>query len=253
MKFNRLQASISNNADQSPSLYMALCAIESLFADIEDNCGADISHCPVGDERLPSKLVWLCRIINEIYRDNSDDLQRNRSRLDAAMAKLKDTYHSLQESAGVVEHLADLRKEHMALQAKLAAQTAAASEYEDLKARCAQAQQELTRLSAFDPRQARAQLEQLTDEVSSRQAERKDLLEKLAQQQEIYAALQAQQVKYTAAAAEYEDLKARCDLVQQEITRLSAFDPHQAQTELEQLKEDFGEAGRATSLLTASC
>ena len=39
MKFNRLKASIANNASEEPSVYMAVCAIESLLRDLEDEAG----------------------------------------------------------------------------------------------------------------------------------------------------------------------------------------------------------------------
>ena len=141
MKFNHLQASISNNANQSPSLYMAFCAVESLFADLEDNCGAELSRCPVGDERLPSKLVWLCRVINEIYSNNDAELQRNRSRLDAAMEKLNETRQELEKSADVYERLENAKAEYAVLEQKLQNSGAAAEEYEKLSEKCRQAKQ----------------------------------------------------------------------------------------------------------------
>ena len=41
MKFERLKASIVNNAQEEPSVYMAVCAIESLLRDMEDESGLD--------------------------------------------------------------------------------------------------------------------------------------------------------------------------------------------------------------------
>ena len=69
MKFDRLQASILNNADQSPSLYMALCMAEALFADIESACGTDLSHCPVCGSILSLGAVEaedLCHLISAV-------------------------------------------------------------------------------------------------------------------------------------------------------------------------------------------
>ncbi len=184
MKFNRLQASISNNADQSPSLYMALCAIESLFADLEESYGSDINLCPVGDERLPSKLVWLCRVINEIYRDNSDELQRNRSRLDMAMEKLKETQKELEKSAAVCEELAKLNSEYAVLQQKLESNGAAAAEYEKISAKCRQAKQTLEQLGTFDFVAAENELKQLTADIALKEGEKSALLTKLNQTRE---------------------------------------------------------------------
>lgn len=181
MKFNRLQASISNNADQSPSLYMALCAVESLFADLEDNCGAEISRCPVGDERLPSKLVWLCRVINEIYWDQSDDLQRNRGRLDTAMEKLRDTQKKLEESSTVAEQLASLQAEYAVLERQLQGRTTAAEECELLAAKCQQAKRKLESLSTFNPNAAEAELRKLNADIASQENTKAALLAQLEQ------------------------------------------------------------------------
>ncbi len=170
MKFNRLQASISNNADQSPSLYMAFCAVESLFADLEDNCGSEISLCPVGDERLPSKLVWLCRIINEIYRDNSEELQRNRSRLDAAMEKLNETREKLEESASEQEKLEKIRAEYAVLEKRLQGSSSAAEEYEKLSAKCRQAKQTLEQLGTFDFSATEEELKKMTADIASKES-----------------------------------------------------------------------------------
>ena len=176
MKFNHLQASISNNANQSPSLYMAFCAVESLFADLEDNCGAELSRCPVGDERLPSKLVWLCRVINEIYSNNDAELQRNRSRLDAAMEKLNETRQELEKSADVYERLENAKAEYAVLEQKLQNSGAAAEEYEKLSEKCRQAKQTLEQLGTFDFASAEAELKKMTDEIDSKENAKASLL-----------------------------------------------------------------------------
>lgn len=190
MKFDRLQASISNNADQSPSLYMALCAVESLFADLEANSGSDISLCPLGDERLPSKLVWLCRVINEIYRDNSDELQRNRSRLDAAMEKLKETQKELEKSSAVCEKLTKLKEEYAVLNKKLQNNYSAAEEYEKLSAECLRAKQTLEQLDTFDFDAAKEELKELTAEVTLKESTKDALQAELEQARELAGTLQ---------------------------------------------------------------
>ena len=118
MKFDHLQASIVNNNDQTPNLYMALCMMESLVLDMEDSSGNELSRCPAGDERLTSKLVWLCRIINDIYKDHDEDLQRNRSRLDKALEKLNDTQRELDALATVTEQLEVVQKKYNELDEK---------------------------------------------------------------------------------------------------------------------------------------
>lgn len=184
MKFNRLQASIANNAHESPTLYMALCAVESLFADIEDACGTDLSLCPAGDERLPSKLVWLCRVVNEIYQDHSEDLQRNRSRLDAAMAKLQDAQKQLEDSAEVGQRLSELQADYRALEKKLLASTEAAEECEQLQKACAKAKRQLEELKSFDTLTAEAELRQLQEQIKTQESTQVSLRRQLEQARE---------------------------------------------------------------------
>ena len=120
MEFSRLKASIANNAGEEPSVYMAVCMIESLFDDIEDMTGQDVSACPSGSETLPTKLVWLCQTIRQIYEDKSDELVRNRSRLDKTMETLKRTEEELESFAKEGEELAGFQSQLKEKQADLA-------------------------------------------------------------------------------------------------------------------------------------
>lgn len=166
MKFNRLKASIANNLDQQPSIYMALCLVESLFEDIEDESGRDISECLMGDEGLSSKLVWLCRTINSIYDDKQDELQRNRARLDAAMEKLKKTEGQLADFAASAMQLAALQREHSSWEQKLLAAQENKRQCELLTQQCESARRQLEQLQDFDPAVANAHLTELTDRIA---------------------------------------------------------------------------------------
>ncbi len=224
MKFERLQASISNNADQSPSLYMALCAVESLFADLEDNCGSEVSQCPIGDERLPSKLVWLCRIINEIYRDKDDELQRNRSRLDAAMEKLKETQRKLEDSSAVADRLESLQAEYAALEQQLESSGVAAKKCEVLAQQCLQARQKLEQLKTFDPQAAHEELMRLNGEITAQEAAKAELQAQLTKADECVAELQQEvsrlQTKEQDMRQQYMALQAQKKETQGETARL---------------------------------
>lgn len=198
MKFNHLQASIANNRDQMPTLYMALCMVESLFSDLEEDSGVEIGCCPVGDERLPIKMIWLCRTINEIYQNNSEDLQRNRARLDAAVEKLKITRKQLEESAGVAEELARRKAEYAALEAKVRESRTAAEECEVLRAGCAEARKQLAVLQQYDPATVKAELEALNGKIVALEKTRGAVSEQLLR------------------------TKAVCDELQQEVNRLEA-------------------------------
>lgn len=166
MKFDRLNASISNNADQTPSLYMILCMVESLFEDVEAGCGTEIGQCPIGDERLPTKLIWLSRIINEIYKNKSEELQRNRARLDGAMEKLQQTQAELTGYSDAAKRLAALQAEYAQLQSSLKEGQDTVQRCSMLSAQCAEARQQLELLRAFDPGKAQDELAELTAEIS---------------------------------------------------------------------------------------
>ena len=195
MKFNHLQASITNNANQTPTLYLALCMVESLFLDVEDSCGTEISRCPTGDERLPTKLVWLCRFINDTYRDNSDDFQRGRARLEAAMGKLEDTQKRLEDFSAVTEQLTALKAEFSALDQKLRDQNAAAEECKKLKAKCDQAKQKLEALRQFNPVVAKAELEKLSRDITEQEGTKAALSDQLTQTRQSFAGLQQENAR----------------------------------------------------------
>lgn len=181
MKFDRLQASILNNADQMPSLYMAVCMVEALFADIETACGKELSHCPVGDEKLPSKLIWLCNNIRDIYTDNSDSLQRNRARLDSVIGRLDQIFAELEELEGISQRLEDQQAQYDDLQEQLETRKADAFAYEKLKASCDRADQQLELLRQFDPQAATAELAALTSQISALENEKNTLSAQLEQ------------------------------------------------------------------------
>ena len=181
MKFDHLRASIVNNSDQTPNIYMALCMVESLFLDMESESGKEINRCPAGDELLPSKLIWLCRTINEIYEDHDEELQRNRARLDAAVGKLKDTQDKLESLSSITKQMEALKEEYAALEQNLKARNAVAQKCEELRAQCAVAKQKLEALSRFDPADAKRELEKLSNSITEQEAARAALLKEVEQ------------------------------------------------------------------------
>ena len=91
MELKKLKNSIALNSNEKPSIYSAICMIETLFKDIKDESGVSIQNNPPGDEMLPTKLIWLCRAINEIYTANRTEFNRNTSKLDEKIKQLKET------------------------------------------------------------------------------------------------------------------------------------------------------------------
>lgn len=247
MKFNHLQASIRNNADQEPSLYLALCMVESLFSDVEDSCGTEISRCPVGDERLPAKLVWLCRFINDAYHDNSDDLQRGRARLDTAMEKLKDTQEELEDCAAVAERLAALKTELSALNEKLQARNAAAEECKRLNDECDRAKQKLEALSRFDPAAAKAELEKLSCDIAEQESTKAALSDQLSQAKQKNTQLQT---KCNALTLDISHKKAENEALSERLTR-SQEDLDAQQLEKERLNSELSDCLKKLDALQA--
>ena len=187
MQFDSLKASIANNSDQQPSIYMALCMVESLFDDMEEALGHEISQAPVGDDTLPNKLIWLSNTLMGIYADNQEDLNRNRARLDAAMKKLRSEQQALESMADDSRKLEQARQESAALQTALAQRKQLLQTYETTAAQCAAMKQELQQLHTFDPDAAQAQLTSLRQQIHDFSA-RKATLE---------ASLQAEQKTHT--------------------------------------------------------
>lgn len=167
MKFDRLKASVTNNSDQQPSIYMALCMVESLFADIEDEWGGSFSQCPAGDERLTNKLLWLIRSVNGVYNNKSDDLQRNRAKLDTAMAKLQDLEKELAQHAKTADRLAEAQKDCAKLEDKL-------RQANEKKQRCEALVKEADRLRAEIEELDKVDLVQVEQEIRIMRSRRED-------------------------------------------------------------------------------
>ena len=110
MRFKQLKASLENNAQTEPSIYMAVCLMETLIDDIEQESGLPLDECAEGDETLPTKLIWLCRTINSVYRTKESAFVRNKENLTKNLEKLRETEAALAGYAQTGQELADARK-----------------------------------------------------------------------------------------------------------------------------------------------
>ena len=119
MKFPRLNASITNNASEEPTIYMALCAFESLLGDMEDESGNRIEALNAGSDMLSTKLVWLCRVIKKVYQNNGEALGISSRLLPKAMDDITAIEGSLAEYVTTEAQLSSLKKQKAALTAKL--------------------------------------------------------------------------------------------------------------------------------------
>lgn len=166
MKFSRLSASIANNADEAPSIYMAICMVESLLDDIEDATGQEISGLPIGDDTLPTKMVWLCQAINQIYEEKGTELIRNRNRLDAAMKELNKVSTELESLSETAVRLSAVKIDLKEKQTALARVRAEREAYETIKEQCRQLQLEADSLQGFDQAAEEAKLRALQAETA---------------------------------------------------------------------------------------
>lgn len=265
MEFPRLNSSLALSASEQPTIYLALCLVESLFKDLEDTVGGDLSTAPTGDETLPTKMVWLSRKLQKIYTANSDALQRNRSRLDEMMQKLADSDAVLQSLAEQEERLQRLRAEKddmVQAEAKAerckAACDALAQEIKQAQDALAAQEAELSRLSevkqhllsaadAGKDRVAQAQsalaefraqtLAPLARELTDAQAELDALRQEKTAQEEILLQLGAQKEALQKEQAEADRCRAACEETQRERAQLrDAIAAQEAQ--LKQLSEE---------------
>lgn len=189
MKFERLKASIVNNAREEPSVYMAVCAIESLLRDLEDESGRPVDQLPAGDEMLSAKLIWLSRTLRGIYTSRSDDLQRSRSRLDRAMEELRHAEDTLGDLAQEEKRLAGLQTRQASLEQQLRqlreTHAACVSVQEQIDA----LQSELDALRALDPEKLQGELDRLRSQVSLLEGEQRELDSQLKSEQNALAGL----------------------------------------------------------------
>lgn len=168
MKFERLNSSISLNSSENPTIFMALCMIESLFKDMEETSGNDISKMDIGDEQVPTKMISLSRKLLKIYSENADEFERNRSRLDSMMEKIKEQERELAQTASVTEQLLDLRKKERELNRKLDETKKQKEDYERLVRECEQLKGEVDALNDFD-------LDEITQKIDRLKVEKETL------------------------------------------------------------------------------
>lgn len=234
MKFNRLKASIVNNASEEPSVYMAVCAIESLLRDLEEESGRPVEQLPAGDEMLSAKLVWLCRVLQRIYTGRSEELQRGRGKLDRAMSEQKTLEEELSRFAGEEERLARLLRQKEQLERELEQAKAANAECASVQEQTAALEQKLTRLRELDMDAEKARLAGLRSQTAQLEAEQKQLA----------ASLEAEQAQLTAAKSSRSETEKQIQSCAQEksrqLQRCAELDSHLQEIgdSLEQLRVD---------------
>lgn len=281
VQFKQLKASLANNAGAEPNLYMAVCLIETLFYDLEQESGVEPEKCADGDSTLPTKLIWLCKRISAIYREKEAGFVRNRENLAKAVTKLQETETALESFTDVGEQLTQAQKrlnraeerlkEARALQADVAAReqeaqqlerelerlqsldmTAAQARVTQLQQAVRQAAQALADFRAGEIEPRELELRQAGERQTAAEAEKAALdgqlaeaREKLQQAEKELAAAKALQADAEACTRRTEELKA--ELRQLEFTDMAA-----AREEAETLRKQVEQAGQALADYRAS-
>lgn len=242
MKFERLESSIELNREEEPSIFMALCMVESLFRDIRDVSGKDISENPLGDEMLPVRLAWLDRVVYNIYARNRTEFVRGLDRVDKMETMLQAEREELERVASAAEILKAKEAEAKTLAAQLEAAREAQQTWDRLTQECAEKRSELQKLQAVDPARAQAELNSLTAQVETLQKQQQGILEKQAALRSSLQELTGQQT--TAAETEKE-------LLRQQAAQTAALEQQKAENQrlAEELRAQKAELAR----LQAEC
>ena len=166
MQFKRLKASLENNAQAEPSIYTALCLMETLIYDIEQESGGlTLDKCAAGDDTLPTKLTWLCRKISAVYSAKESGFVRSRENLEKAMNKLRETESGLAGYADAERQLAETKEKLRETEARLEQAKALQSDAEALRKRTAELEEQLTRLKTMDRGAEQRRAEELEEEI----------------------------------------------------------------------------------------
>ena len=242
MEFERLESSIELNREEEPSIFMALCMVESLFRDIRDVSGKDISENPLGDEMLPVRLAWLDRVVYNIYTRNRAEFVRGLDRVDKMEAMLQAERAELRQAAVASETIKEKEAEAEALTAQLTAAREAQQTWNRLTQECAEKRGELQKLQAVDPAQAQTELEGLTAQVEALQQQQQGILDKQAA---LRSKLQELTNQQTSAAKEEKEL------LKQQTEQTGALE--QQKTKNQRLAEELRAQKAELARLQAEC
>ena len=167
MEFKRLRASLTHNASESPSIYLAACAIESLIYDIEDEANCEISECEMGDETLPNKLSFICDTILDIYDANSEEMTRGKDRLKKMTDKIRAISSDLKSLSQMADQCARAKDELESKERELASAKIKEAEYKELVKKREDAAAELAEIQTLDVDAERKKIEEIKAAASS--------------------------------------------------------------------------------------
>ena len=146
----------------APSVFLALCMMESVIYDIEDDTGKNIEELDMGDvERLPSKLLFAMRTLGKIYSKKIDEMESVPVHLESKTAEIKKSAAELEkidaQITSIKEELSDFAAKKAELDQKKGELAALCAEAESDKETCeklnkeiAEREKKLGELSGFD-------------------------------------------------------------------------------------------------------
>lgn len=218
MKFDRLNASIHNNQHEEPTLYMAFCMIESLFADLEAATGKDLSQCAMGDDSFPIKMRWLSRCVLDIFKEQNEELN-SRPRMADAMKKLADAQKELDDLAKISEKQASAQAELLQLQKMLQIRKEKEAEVAYLTGQIESAQRQIEALEQYDPAAAQRDLQERYSRIDRLKEEQKSLQDKVALATQEYGDLQQ---RLSEKSASLNDLQERVARLTNQINQIQS-------------------------------
>lgn len=186
MVFKNLESSIRKNVSEEPSLYMAMCLIESLFKDIEGAAGTDLISVPQGNEMLPVKMTLIERKLLSIYDMNKGSFQRGTEKLAEKTKVLREQQVQLEKLGDISVELNEAKRQEAALSEQLSEALAQKKLVDELEARCKEHREKISSLEKIDPKKANEQLSELKLRLDELESERGTLTEQIgAYQQKI--------------------------------------------------------------------
>lgn len=226
MDFSRLKSSASLSSGEEPSVYLTLCMIESLFKDVEEAASCDLSNLPLGDESVSTKLVWLSRKLLKIYKENSGEFSRNRTRLDEMMQQMQAGEATLAESVLISERLQQLQEKKGDLIAELENAKKDRARYNELQQVVSALEAELEEARAFDMDAVQAQIVSLQADrdalCQERQTAEANCAALLSENAALALALEQADASLTSAQEESSQLRKKNALVQGKLDECKA-------------------------------
>lgn len=174
MRFDKLKNSLEINSAEAPSIFMAMCLIETIFRDFKDETGLDISNVDPGNETWPLKVAIVYRHLNKICEDNDEKIVRGKKQLD----NLRATAVSNEAGLGLLNEIQKMLSNQATIneetERKLREAEANKEKYDALSAEYLRMITRLDEIKNIDPEELSRKLEGIKSEYQSYAREYED-------------------------------------------------------------------------------